>query len=1553
MSKLNFSTFIDEPDYLIGNSGLIHQQIKQALMAEADETNALRNFVLQSSGVPQTITSSLYVDGEFTTSSAFSTAGFDVNGDGTVDFNAQVHFQPETILQEFVKDGYCDLVNDQTINGIKSFTEIKTSSVPVVNEDLTNKAYVDESISTLHDTIQTDLDTIDTDLLDLHNTKQPNIVTTDDFEIHTLTLNGDLIIDDAKIAKSKIIDLTTDLSTIYSGLTSLQNTKQNNITPFSNIEMNNLILNGDLTIADAKINKSKVIDLNSDLSTINSNITALQNDKQNNLTNNSINDNWLSNNIPRYDITNVFSAGLVCDELTVVNAVNISDASLNKSKILDLNSDLSTITGNISTLQSNKQDNLTNNSINDAWLSGNVALKNANQTFENDVTIGGVLYATNMTVTNLTTINQTSTEESITNLTVDDITINANLVLGSTSSLTLLDNSIAVSKVNNLTNILSGKASTSALSSGLATKQNVIQDGDLAISHVADLSTQLNDRVTYDVYTTGLGTKQNVIGDDDLAISHVYNLQTILDTKATSTELTNGLALKQNTVGVNDLQISYVSGLQSSLDSKATSAELTNGLALKQDVVTDGSLSISKVLNLQSSLDSKASTTQLTNGLALKQDVVTDGSLSISKTSGLQTALDTKATSTELTSGLNTKQNTIGAGDLLVSYVSGLQSELDAKATSTQLTDGLALKQDTIGAGDLSISYVSGLQTELDSKATSTELTSGLNSKQDTIGAGDLSISYVSGLQAELDAKATSTELTSGLNSKQNTIGANDLSISYVSGLQAELDAKALASDVSNSLALKQDVITTASITDNLLASTFLKPDTNLTISSGRTLTLSGSIIANGATISPSELSYLDNLTEPLPTTLASLQSQIDGISGSIDLSGYQTLISDTNKIQISNINGLSTALSGKQATLSNASYLDATSSVQTQIDTINSTISGLSGGGDLSGYQTLISDTNKIQISNVNGLSTALSGKQDALGNSSISDAMLVSSFVKPNTDFTSGSITLASGKTISGVSATTMSYLDATSSIQTQLNAKQATLTNGSVSDAMLASTFVKPSTAPTLTGSNFTGIPTSAIIGYSSGGSTTESISGTTALSATINTSIITGSTHSLALSSTLGMTKTIINNNPNAFSSILTAQSISGNNIIRALCYDSVLNRMYVGGTFTGINGISGLNMICYYDFATSAFLPLGTGVFSGTDVYDIKISGTKVFVTGAFTLINGVSNTVRIAYWDTSNSSWNAMGTGLSSGLGHKMLITGGDLFVTGTFALAGGVANTVKIARWNIAGSTWNALGTGITTGSTAYEMVMMGSNLWVCGNFTSAGGATNSAYLAYWNTSNSSWNGYGANQYSGTINTIKAISANTLVVCGTYLLYGGVYNPYSTSFNTSTNTVTRYGVGMPIPYSTYIDNDGVLWMLGNGNIGSPHAGDFDTYYSTASSGLVWFNTVTNNWVPIMGTANTFYAMEAVGTSGVYWCAGQFTALDNSYFSGFASLLIFTKPNVSTVTTSALVSNGFTNRTNFKFYYNGQSVMLTNADNSSWILTNNSFFGNTPNVWLY
>jgi len=718
----------------------------------------------------------------------------------------------------------------------------------------------------------------------------------------------------------------------------------------------------------------------------------------------------------------------------------------------------------------------------------------------------------------------------------------------------------------------------------------------------------------------------------------------------------------------------------------------------------------------------------------------------------------------------------------------------------------------------------------------STATQTALNAKQNTITTNSLNISDISGLQTSINAK-------------HDVISDGSLSIAKTSGLQTALNNKALASDVANSLALKQDVLTSSSITDNLLASTFIKENDNITLYVNKSFNMNGNIIADGKTISAIELSYLDNLTQPLPTTLTSLQNQINNIGGATpDLSGYQTLISDSNQIQQSNVSGLVTALSGKQSTLSNASFLDATSSVQTQ-------------------------------------------------------------------------------------------------------LNAKQATLTNGSVSDAMLASTFVKPSTAPTLTGTNFTGIPTSAIINYSA--ISVETISGTTAISSSKNISIVSGSTHTLGTGSTVGFTKTIINNNPNAFNRVATTLALGGV-IIRCLKYDSNLNRMYIGGNFTGINGVTNANTFCYYDFATSIFVSLGT--FTGTDVYDILINGTRVYITGAFTLINSVANTVRIAYYDTSTSTWNAMGTGLSSGQGQRLLLHSGSVYVCGSFALAGGVGSTVKIARWNISGGTWNALGSGVTTGSIVKEMALIGTNIWICGDFTSAGSASNSTYLAYWDTSASSWNGYGTNQFNASVSSIKYIGGNSLIMNGGFSTLGTASINSTCNFNVSTLTGTQYGVGAgAVALTFFIDTDGVLWNCGNNNTDIGHfiTGFHTTYYS--GTGSIAFYSPSGNWVPITSGGNV-YAMERTGTAGEYWLAGSFNGWDGTSTLGFAStgnssLISFQKNNVTTVN-STLLHSGRTDRNNFNLYYKGQTVNLINLDNTVWN-TSTLQPSTTPNIWLY
>jgi len=453
---------------------------------------------------------------------------------------------------------------------------------------------------------------------------------------------------------------------------------------------------------------------------------------------------------------------------------------------------------------------------------------------------------------------------------------------------------------------------------------------------------------------------------------------------------------------------------------------------------------------------------------------------------------------------------------------------------------------------------------------------------------------------------------------------------------------------------------------------------------------------------------------------------------------------------------------------------------------------------------------------------------------------------------------------------------------------------------------------------------------------GGLTVETVTGTTALSPTDNVSIVSGSSHTLPVGTSVGTVKTIVNNNPNVFERVLTSgyktTSFPAQNI-RVLKYDPVLNRMYVGGNFINLNNVTNCSVCCYYDFTTSTFVSMGT--FTGTDVYDILISGTRVYITGAFTLITGYPNTIRIAYFDTITNLWNAMGTGLTTLDGQSLLEYSGSIYVCGSFASASGVASTQRIARWDIAGSTWNALGPGIAGGSFAYKMVMFGTRLWVGGNFPSVASVANTAYLAYWDTVGLTWNGYGATQLNGNVLSMINLGGNNMGICGAFSNFGSTWYQYTLLFDQSAFTASYWGYGSSTSQAFFQDTDGLVWYLGTaGALGTSEIGFENTFYSV-QTGFSFMNSSTNQWVPVFAVA-VIRTMEKTGTPGEYWCGGNFNAVDN--IPGFASIVKINKNNITTI--NSTISNfGIAVRNNFNLYYKGQVVNLVNYDNSEWSIS--------------
>lgn len=112
---------------------------------------------------------------------------------------------------------------------------------------------------------------------------------------------------------------------------------------------------------------------------------------------------------------------------------------------------------------------------------------------------------------------------------------------------------------------------------------------------------------------------------------------------------------------------------------------------------------------------------------------------------------------------------------------------------------------------------------------------------------------------------------------------------------------------------------------------------------------------------------------------------------------------------------------------------------------------------------------------------------------------------------------------------------------------------------------------------------------------------------------------------------------------------------------------------------------------------------------------------------------------------TPSSGWAAIGTGGNAAVNSLFFGRADEyLYIGGGFTAFNGVANTRYIARYSLVTQTITAMGSGGAGGTTIYAMAQApNGDMWVVGDFTSMGGAANSAVVAHWVAATSSWSGH------------------------------------------------------------------------------------------------------------------------------------------------------------------------------------------------------------------
>ncbi len=304
-------------------------------------------------------------------------------------------------------------------------------------------------------------------------------------------------------------------------------------------------------------------------------------------------------------------------------------------------------------------------------------------------------------------------------------------------------------------------------------------------------------------------------------------------------------------------------------------------------------------------------------------------------------------------------------------------------------------------------------------------------------------------------------------------------------------------------------------------------------------------------------------------------------------------------------------------------------------------------------------------------------------------------------------------------------------------------------------------------------------------------------------------------------------------------------------------------------------------------------------FSGSlDPAGWKISlgphGEPRFMPQAQTTISGIADTS----WD-SRFSFHGI-----SGQVYAIAVMGTDIYVGGNF-ISAGVSGASYIAKWN--GSSWSPLGSGVD--NTVLAMAVIGTDLYVGGWFYNAG-TSPANHIAKWDGHNWTALGLGMNEWY----------VNSLAVIGTDLYAGGNFEQAG---GISANRVAKWdGSTWSALGSGLNSNVNALTVIGT----NLYAGGlFDSAGGVSANFIAEWNG--NSWSALgAGTSGWVYALASVGTDlyagGSFASAGGVTVnnvakWDGSSWSalglGVGGGAIFTEVNaLATNGTDLYVGGSFT-----------------------------------------
>ncbi len=263
------------------------------------------------------------------------------------------------------------------------------------------------------------------------------------------------------------------------------------------------------------------------------------------------------------------------------------------------------------------------------------------------------------------------------------------------------------------------------------------------------------------------------------------------------------------------------------------------------------------------------------------------------------------------------------------------------------------------------------------------------------------------------------------------------------------------------------------------------------------------------------------------------------------------------------------------------------------------------------------------------------------------------------------------------------------------------------------------------------------------------------------------------------------------------------------------------------------------------------------------LYTAAVNGNYLYVGGSF---SSVGNVIAhgVAKYDLMSKTWSALdsaGVGIN-GTATCFAFSGSDIYVGGEFTTAGTIS-AANIAVWNPT-TGWLALGTGLN--SYAWAMANSGGSLYVTGAFTQAGGNTVN-YIAKW--SGTTWSGLGGGVNGQTYGF--AIVGGSIYVGGGFTKAGSGNKPVNGIAKWTGSTWDSLGTSGKVGV-----HGGVFNIVSYGDTVLYVGGYFDSTGGKQANYVARYSIAGNSWSALGGGVNSYvYGMSLDGNT--LYIGGSFT----------------------------------------------------------------------------